>query len=123
MLPLDCCYLVAQSYLTLLRPHGLWPARLLCPWNFPGHLGKNKTKQNTTGVDRHFLFQGILPTQGLKGVSCIAGGSFSNTELPGKPFLMLRPQLFCGRSITDIGVMYGISYLGSHDVYLSCDWC
>ena len=31
------------------------PTRLLCPWNFPG---KN------TGVDCHFLPQGIFPTQG-----------------------------------------------------------
>ena len=38
-----------------LRPHGLQPTRLLCPWNFPG---KN------TGVGCHFLFQGILLTQG-----------------------------------------------------------
>ena len=39
-----------------LRPHGLWPTRLLCPWDFPG---------NSTGVDCHFLLQGIFPTQGL----------------------------------------------------------
>ena len=39
-----------------LRPHGLQPARLLCPWDFPG---KN------TGMDCHFLLQGILLTQGL----------------------------------------------------------
>ena len=38
-----------------LRPHGLEPARVLCPWNFPG---KN------TGVACHFLLQGIFPTQG-----------------------------------------------------------
>ena len=38
-----------------LRPHELWPARLLCPWNSPG---KN------TGVGCHFLLQGIFPTQG-----------------------------------------------------------
>ena len=38
-----------------LRPHGLWPTRLLCPWDFPG---------NSTGVDCHFLLQGIFPTQG-----------------------------------------------------------
>ena len=37
-----------------LQPHGLSPARLLCPWNF---LGKN------TGVGCHFLLQGIFPTQ------------------------------------------------------------
>ena len=33
----------------------LQPARLLCPWDFPG---KN------TGVDCHFILQGIFPTQG-----------------------------------------------------------
>ena len=36
-----------------LWPHGLYPARLLCPSNFPG---KN------TGVGCHFLLQGIFPT-------------------------------------------------------------
>ena len=37
------------------RPHGLYPPRLLCPWDFPG---KN------TGVGHHFLLHGIFPTQG-----------------------------------------------------------
>ena len=44
------CFLVAKSCPPLLRPHGLLPARLLCPWNSPG--------KNT------FLLQGIFPTQG-----------------------------------------------------------
>ena len=44
----------AQLYLTL-QPHGLWPARLLCPWNF---LSKN------TGMGCHFLLQGLFLTQG-----------------------------------------------------------
>ena len=39
-----------------LRPHGLYPSRLLHPWNFPG---------KSTGVDCHFLLQGIFWTQGL----------------------------------------------------------
>ena len=39
-----------------LQPHGLQPARLLCPWNFPG---KN------TEVGCHSLLQGIFPSQGL----------------------------------------------------------
>ena len=39
-----------------LQPHGLQPARLLCPWDF---LGKD------TGVVCHFLLQGIFLTQGL----------------------------------------------------------
>ena len=38
-----------------VQPHGLWPTRLLCPWNFPG---KN------TGVGSHALHKGILLTQG-----------------------------------------------------------
>ena len=45
---------IAQLCLTP-RPHRLQPARLLCPWDFLG---------NSTGVDCHFLLQGIFPTQG-----------------------------------------------------------
>ena len=37
-----------------LQPHGLWPARLLSPWDSPG---KN------TGVGCHALLQGIFLTQ------------------------------------------------------------
>ena len=40
-----------------LRPRGLQPARLLCPWDSPG---KN------TGVGCQALLQGIFPTQGSK---------------------------------------------------------
>ena len=39
-----------------LQHHGVEPARLLCPWDFPG---KN------TGVGYCFLLQGIFLTQGL----------------------------------------------------------
>ena len=46
---------VTQSWLTLCDPCGLCPARLLCPWDFPGH---------NTGVGCHFLLQGIFPTKG-----------------------------------------------------------
>ena len=38
-----------------LRPHGMWPARLLCPWDSPGR---------DTRVGCHALPQGIFPTQG-----------------------------------------------------------
>ena len=40
--------------LTLLPPHGLWLARLLCPWDFP---------DKDTGVDFHSLLQEIFLTQ------------------------------------------------------------
>ena len=38
-----------------LQPRGLYPTRLLCPWDFPG---KN------TGVGCHFLLWGLFLTQG-----------------------------------------------------------
>ena len=50
-----CFCLVAESYPTLLQPHGLLPTWLLYPWDFTG---KN------TGVGSHSLLQGILLTHG-----------------------------------------------------------
>ena len=44
------CSVVPDS----LTPHGLWPARLLCPWDSPGR---------NTGVGCHSLPQGIFLTQ------------------------------------------------------------
>ena len=46
---------VASVMSNSLRRHGLYPTRLLCPWNSPG---KN------TGVNYHSLLQGIFLTQG-----------------------------------------------------------
>ena len=65
-----CCCLVAKSYLTLLRPQGLkQPARLLCPWDFPG---------KSTVVGCHFLLYGIFRNQGSKLTSlALAGISLS----------------------------------------------
>ena len=46
-LPLICCCCQAASVVSdSVRPHGLQPTRLLCPWDSPG---KN------TGVGCHFL--------------------------------------------------------------------
>ena len=36
--PRDFCCLVTQSCLILLQPHGLKPARLLCPWDSPARI-------------------------------------------------------------------------------------
>ena len=53
--PIAVLSLVIKACPTL-RPHGLEPTRLLCPWNFPS---KN------TGVGCQTPLQGICPMQGL----------------------------------------------------------
>ena len=67
----NCFFLVLQCDLNVLSrsvvsdslgPHGLYPARLLCPWDFPG---KN------AGVGCHFLLQGIFLTR-VKPVSLVS---------------------------------------------------
>ena len=66
-----------------LRPHGLQPARLLCPWDF---LGKN------TGVGCHFLLQRIFPTQGLNAGLPHCRQMLLPSEPPGKSRLFLWLQ-------------------------------
>ena len=57
-----CCvsFLLLLSTLSVvsnsLQPHGLYPARLLCPWDSPG---------KSTGVGIHSFLLEIFPTQGL----------------------------------------------------------
>ena len=82
------CSVVSDS----LPPHGLHPARLLCPRDFPG---KN------TAVCFHFLLQGIFLTQGshsgiqgsnsgIQGSICTAGGFFLLRH-QGRPSTSLAP--------------------------------
>ena len=52
---MHACSVVSNS----LQPHGLWPTRFLCPWDFPG---KN------TIMCCHFLLQGIFLTQRLRSL-------------------------------------------------------
>ena len=59
---------VSHSVIDSLRPHGLWPTRILCPRDSPG---KN------TGVDCHALLRGIFLIQGSNKVSCTAGRFFT----------------------------------------------
>ena len=49
-----CCCLIAMTCPALLWSHGLWPTRLLCPWDFP---------DENAGLGCHFLLQGIFLTQ------------------------------------------------------------
>ena len=72
-----------------LRPHGLWPASLLYPWNSPG---KN------TRAGCHFLLQVIFLTQGSNpSLLCLLywqpGGP------PGKPPASLRSSQIPGNEV------------------------
>ena len=49
------------------RPQGLYPARLLCPWDSPG---------KSTGVGYHFLLQGSSPLRDWTRVFGIVGRRF-----------------------------------------------
>ena len=53
---LRACVLSHSVVSDSLGPHGLKPARLLCPWNYPSR---------NTGMGCHSLLQGIFTTQGL----------------------------------------------------------
>ena len=55
-----------------LRSHGLWPIRLLCPWNWSG---------------LPFPTPGDLPDPGIKPMSLVSplAGRFFTTRPPGKP--------------------------------------
>ena len=66
--------LVAQSCPNSLRPHGLYPARLLCPWD---SLGKN------TGVGS-FPSPGDLPNPGIKPTFPALQADSLLSEPPGK---------------------------------------
>ena len=62
-----------------LRLYGLYPARLLCPWDSPG---KN------VGVCCHFLLQENPPDLGIKPTSLLSPAS-AGVFLPGKPYALL----------------------------------
>ena len=68
-----CAYVFSCLVMSdALWPHGLQPARLLCPWDFPG---------KSTGVGCHALLEWIFPTQGWNPglLRCFT------TEPPGMP--------------------------------------
>ena len=71
------------SVLSDFVTYGLWPPRLLCPWDSPGE---------NTGVGCHFLLQGIFQTQGsnprLLRLPHWQAGSLTQAP-PAKPLLTL----------------------------------
>ena len=54
---------VVQSCPTLLRPHGLQPARLLCPWNFQARTLEQIAISYSTG---------FFPPRNWTHISCIS---------------------------------------------------
>ena len=113
-----------------LQPHGLYPTRLLRPWDFPGE---------NTGVGCHFLLQGIFPTQGSNPVSPVSPAlavRFFTPEPPGKPHSFsrsaltkchklggLKHHLLSGGQESKIKVLAGLCFLGlwwSEVKYYSC---
>ena len=84
-LPFVCVCAQSLSLSESLWPHGQQPARLLCPWNFPG---KN------SGVGCHLLLQGIFLAQGWN--LCLLRWQVDSLPLaaPGKPQLPCLWQLY-----------------------------
>ena len=74
------CSVVCRSS----RPHGLKPARLLCPWDFPG---KN------TRVGCHYLFQRIFPTQESNLHWQVGSLPLSRQESPVKNIMLIKMSL------------------------------
>ena len=66
-----------------LQPHGLWPARLLCPWDSPG---------NNTGVGSHSLLQRIFPMQGSNLGLLLCRQILYHLSHQGRPLLTLVAQ-------------------------------
>ena len=70
-------YVLSHSVVSnSLRPHGLQPSRLLCPWDSPG---------KDTDVGCHTLLQRIFPTQGSNPGSPSLQPDSLPSESPGKP--------------------------------------
>ena len=71
-----------------LLPCGPQPARLLCPWDFPGN----------TGAGCHSFLQEIFPTQRLNPcLLCLLHGWVYSSPLvlPGKPLLRKNGWNYC----------------------------
>ena len=73
-----------------LRPHGLWPTSLLCPWDSPGR---------DTGVGCHSLLQGIFLTRGsTQGHLHCRQSLYSLSPQGRSSFLFLLFPTLCART-------------------------
>ena len=114
--------LVAQSCLDTLRPHGLWPARLLCPWDFPG-------QRYWRGLP---FLPGDLPDSGIKPECllspALAGGFFiTSTTWEAFPSIYLSftyPSTHASISITIIEHLLHVpgSIVGTGNLDMNWTW-
>ena len=87
-----CVSTLSRSVRSTLRPHGLEPARLLCPWDSPG---KNP------GVDCHVLLQGIFPTQWSNPcLLCLLSRQANSLPLSHLRSLIISGMILTSRIIT-----------------------
>ena len=71
-----------------LRPHGLQPTRLLCPWDFPG---------KDTGMGCHSFSRGSSWPRDWTQVSCTAGRFFNYWSTRAALDFQWVPLKSCGR--------------------------
>ena len=97
----DCpwCCVLCSVMTDSLQPRGFQPARLLCPWDFPG---KN------TGRGCHFPLQDIFPTQGWN--PCLL--YWQADSLPLKPMLHLLGASYFSICPRDGGKNSGWTVIG-----------
>ena len=65
--------LFGTKWRRLLWLHGLWPSRLVCPWDFLVRI---------SGGGCHFLFQGVFQPRDDTHSSCNAGKYWATREAP-----------------------------------------
>ena len=90
-----CCCQVASVVSDSVRPHGLQPTRLLCPWDSPG---KN------TGVGCHFLLQCMkVKSESEVTQSCLTLRDPMGCSLPGSSDILYWCFSFWLTSLCIIG--------------------
>ena len=105
------CVLSCSVMCDALRPHGLNPFRVLCPWDFQARIPEWVAVSYS---------RGIFPTQGLNHVSCMScfGGRFFTTASPGKSLVVFTPNKKCISSFLFFKLWkYGNTFTGDLKKY------
>ena len=98
----SCCVLVSKLCPTLLQPHGLQHARLLCPWDFP---------DKNIEVGCHFLLQGIFLTQGLNPLLLHWQADSVPLSHQGSPVIQLVASISNFPKIEDVSAIIQIGHV------------